>query len=122
MSWRSPRGHGRQPASKPLGSAARRWPPRPLDKPDGWNEIFMHIVTVVIFGLVSLGVFVAAARLVGRRAADGARVFVWVWLAGSIGNGAVGGLLSGLPPVDRMAGVVATFCLSGAAPWDVLRL
>src|SRR5215475_9108820 len=62
---------------------------RSTDRPAG-SEIFMHIVMVVIFGLVSLGVFVAAARLVGRDVADGAHVFLWVWLAASIVNGAVG--------------------------------
>jgi len=81
----------------------------------------MHIATVVIFGLVSLGVFVAAARLVGRRAADGARVFVWVWLAASIVNGAVGVLYAGIPPVNEMAAFVPIFGIPAAAAWYVWR-
>ena len=81
----------------------------------------MHIVMVVIFGLVSLGVFVAAARLVGRDVADGARVFIWVWLAASLVNGAVGVLHAGISPVNEMAAFVPIFGIPAAAAWYLAR-
>ena len=81
----------------------------------------MHIVMVVIFGLVSLGVFVVAARLVGRDVADGAHVFLWVWLAASIVNGAVGVFHAGISPVNEIAAFVPIFGIPAAAAWFLAR-
>src|SRR5438046_2744192 len=46
----------------------------------------MHTLTWVVGGLVALGIFVLAAVMLGRRVADGARVFIWPWLAASVVN------------------------------------
>ena len=46
----------------------------------------MHTLMLVVGGLVALGIFVLAAVLLGKRVADGARVFVWSWLAASVIN------------------------------------
>ena len=43
---------------------------------------------VVVAGLVGLAVFYFGATLMGRPRATGAAIFIWVWLAASILNGA----------------------------------
>ena len=50
----------------------------------------MHTLMMVVGGLVALGIFVLAAVLLGRRVADGARVFIWPWLVASVVNMLIG--------------------------------
>ena len=57
----------------------------------------MHTLTMVVGGLVALGIFVLAAVLLKRGVADGARVFVWPWLAASLINMLVGVYWANLP-------------------------
>ena len=41
-------------------------------------------------GLAALGISILAATLLGRRAADGARIFILPWLAAAIINMVIG--------------------------------
>jgi hypothetical protein len=83
----------------------------------------MHILMVVVFGLVALGVFVAIAALVKRSGLniDGAAIFVWVWLAASLVNGAVGVIYANIPIVNEIAAFIPIFGIPAAAAWYVSR-
>ena len=71
----------------------------------------MHIVVAVIFGLVSLAAFVAAATLLNRVgwALDAGRIFVWVWLAASIVNGGVGVFVANVPLLNEIGAFIPIF-------------
>ena len=83
----------------------------------------MHIVQVVIFGFISLGVFVLAAMLINRRGRviDGAGAFIWVWLAASIVNGAFGVFYANIPVVNEIAAFVPIFGIPAAVAWYLSR-
>ena len=83
----------------------------------------MHIVMVVAFGLVSLGVFLLAAMLInkGGRAIDGAQAFIWVWLVAALINGAVGVVHANIPVVNEIAAFVPIFGIPAAVAWYVSR-
>lgn len=83
----------------------------------------MHIVMVVLFGLVALGVFVAFAAMLKRSglSLDGALVFIWVWLAASLVNGAVGVVYPGIPILNEIAAFIPIFGIPAAAAWYVSR-
>jgi hypothetical protein len=83
----------------------------------------MHIVLVVAFGLVALGVFVLMASLLKQsgRGFDGAYVFIWVWLAASLANGAVGVFFANIPIVNEIAAFVPIFGIPAAAAWYLSR-
>jgi hypothetical protein len=82
-----------------------------------------HIVIVVALGLVALAVFVAMAAFVKRTGLniDGAYLFIWVWLAASLANGAVGVFLAGIPIVNEIAAFVPIFGIPAGAAWYVSR-
>ena len=77
----------------------------------------MHIVMVVVAGLAGLAVFYFGARLMGRDGPDGARVFIWVWLAASLLNAAVGVIHAGIPVLIEIAAFVPIFGIPAAAAW-----
>ena len=83
----------------------------------------MHIVMVVAFGLVSLGVFVLAAMVINQagRAFDGAGAFIWVWLVASIVNGAVGVLYADIPLLNEVVAFIPIFGIPGAVAWYLSR-
>jgi hypothetical protein len=82
-----------------------------------------HIVMVVALGLVALGVFVALAGLVKRMGMhiDGAQIFIWVWLAASLVNAAVGVLVADIPVGNEIAAFIPIFGIPAAAAWCVSR-
>jgi hypothetical protein len=82
-----------------------------------------HIVMVVAFGLVALAVFVAMAVFVKRMGLqiDGAQIFIWVWLAASLVNGAVGVMFANIPVGNEIAAFIPTFGIPAAAAWFVSR-
>jgi hypothetical protein len=83
----------------------------------------MHIVWVVVFGLVALGVFVAATVVLRRSgfAIDGALIFIWVWLAASLVNGAIGVAYANIPIVNEIAAFIPIFGIPAIAAWYVSR-
>lgn len=78
---------------------------------------------VVVFGLVALAVFVAAASLLNRNgwAVDGAYAFIWVWLAAALLNGAVGTFYVGIPLLSELAAFVLIFGIPAGAAWFLSR-
>jgi hypothetical protein len=82
-----------------------------------------HIVMVVALGLVALGVFVALAAFVKRMGMriDGAQTFIWVWLAASLVNGAVGVIYANIPIGNEIAAFIPIFGIPAGAAWLVSR-
>lgn len=77
----------------------------------------MHILMLVAGGLVVLAAFYFGAGLFGRTAAAGAAIFVWVWLAASILNGAVGVLRAGIPIINEIGAFIPIFGIPAAIAW-----
>ena len=77
----------------------------------------MHILMIVIGGLVGLAAFYFGYRMFGRSGAAGAALFIWVWLAASILNGAVGVLSAGIPVINEVGAFVLIFGIPAAAAW-----
>ena len=77
----------------------------------------MHIVIVVGCGLVALAVFYFGATLMGRPRPTGAAVFIWVWLAASILNGAVGVFRAGIPLINEIGAFIPIFGIPAAVAW-----
>jgi hypothetical protein len=89
----------------------------------GGDLRMQHILMVVAFGLVALGVFVAIASLVRRMNLniDGAFIFIWVWLAASLVNGAFGVIYADIPIINEVAAFIPIFGIPAAAAWYVSR-
>ena len=81
----------------------------------------MHTLTMVVSGLVALGIFILAAVLLGRRAADGARVFIWPWLAAALANMFIGVYWAKYSLSAEVVVLVVVFGLPAAAAWYVAR-
>src|SRR5688572_29891496 len=81
----------------------------------------MHILMMVVGGLFGLGAFVLAAVLLGRRVADGARVFIWPWLAISLANMLVGVHWAGIPWSIEIPVLAVIFGVPAAAAWYIAR-
>jgi hypothetical protein len=81
----------------------------------------MHTLMLVIGGLVALGIFVLAAVLLGKRVADGARVFVWPWLAASVVNMLIGMYWADIPFSVELPVLVVVFGVPAAVAWYVAK-
>jgi hypothetical protein len=73
--------------------------------------------------LGALGVFVAFAAMLKHSglSLDGASLFIWVWLAASLVNGAVGVVYAGIPILNEIAAFIPIFGIPAAAAWYVSR-
>jgi hypothetical protein len=83
----------------------------------------MHVIAVVIFGLISLVIFIAAAVLLNRVGwrLNGARIFIWVWLVASLINAAVGVFLANVPLLNEIGAFVPIFGVPAAVAWYFSR-
>jgi hypothetical protein len=81
----------------------------------------MHTVMMVVGGLVALGIFILAAVLLGRRIGDGARVFIWPWLAASLVNMAIGVYWARIPMSAEVPVLIVVFGIPAGAAWLVAR-
>ena len=81
----------------------------------------MHTLMMVAAGLVALGIFVLAAVLLGRGAADGARVFIWPWLAASLVNMLTGMYWANVPFRIELPVLVVVFGVPAAAAWFLAK-
>ena len=81
----------------------------------------MHTLTMVLGGLLALGVFVLAAVLLGRSAGAGARVFLWPWLAASLVNMLLGVYWANVPFSVELLVLVVVFGVPAALAWYVAR-
>jgi len=77
----------------------------------------MHILIVVAAGLAALALFYFSAGLFGFSGAGAASIFIWVWLAASIVNAAVGVLRAGIPVVNEIGAFIPIFGIPAAAAW-----
>jgi hypothetical protein len=76
-----------------------------------------HILLVIVGGLVGLAVFYFGFRMFGRPGAAGAALFIWVWLAASLLNGAVGVLKAGIPLINEVGAFIPIFGIPAAIAW-----
>jgi hypothetical protein len=76
-----------------------------------------HILTVVVFGLVALAAFYFGAGLLHRSGRTGALFFIWVWLAASLLNGAVGVARAGIPVRNEIGAFIPIFGIPAALAW-----
>jgi hypothetical protein len=81
----------------------------------------LHIVTFVVFGLIALAVFYFGAGLFQRSGQTGAAVFIWVWLAAALVNGAVGVLQAGIPVLNEVGAFIPIFGIPAAVAWYLSR-
>jgi hypothetical membrane protein len=79
----------------------------------------MHTLMWVVSGLVVLGIFVLAAVLLGRRIADGARVFIWPWLAASVVNMLLGVYWANVPFSVELPVLAVVFGVPAVVAWYV---
>ena len=77
----------------------------------------MHVLMVVVIGLIALAVFYFGAGLLGRSAQTGASLFIWVWLAASLINGAVGVFRAGIPLLNEFGAFIPIFGIPAAIAW-----
>jgi hypothetical protein len=83
----------------------------------------MHIVMLIAAGLILLALMVGGAMLIaqGRRTADAARIFIWIWLAASIVNGIIGVTRAGIPVINEIAAFVPIFGVPAIVAWLLAR-
>lgn len=81
----------------------------------------MHTLMMVVGGLVALGIFVLAAKLLGKSVADGARVFIWPWLAAAVANMLLGVYWANMPFSVEIAVLAVVFGVPAAVAWYVAR-
>ena len=79
----------------------------------------MHTLLVVVGGLVALGIFVLASVLLGKGVSDGARVFIWPWLAAAVINMLVGVYWARYPFSAELPVLAIVFGVPAAIAWYV---
>jgi hypothetical protein len=77
----------------------------------------MHVLMVTVGGLVALVVFYFGATLMGQARANGAALFIWVWLIAAILNGAVGVFRAGIPLINEIGAFIPIFGIPAAIAW-----
>ena len=81
----------------------------------------MHTLRMVVGGLAALGVFILAAKLLGRSAADGARIFILPWLAASVINMVIGVYWASVPLSTEIPVLAVVFGVPAAIAWYLSR-
>jgi hypothetical protein len=82
----------------------------------------MHILMLILIGLVVLAIFVVGARFcLGGSGAEGAGLFIWVWLPVSIANGLYGMAAAGIPLLNEIGAFIPIFGIPAAVAWFLPR-
>ncbi len=85
----------------------------------------MHTLRITVIGLILLSLFVFVAAQLNQRKTrapvDGARVFVWIWLAASIVNFFIGVFVAGYSVLTELAVHVVVFGVPAGAAWFLSR-
>jgi hypothetical protein len=89
---------------------------RASSSPRGWGTT-MHVLMVVVFGLAALAMFYFGASLFGRSPQSGASIFIWVWLASALLNGAAGVFRAGIPLLNEFGAFIPIFGIPAAIAW-----
>jgi hypothetical protein len=76
---------------------------------------------MVVGGLAALGVFILAAKLLGRSAADGARIFILPWLAASVINMLIGVYWASVALNTEIPVLAVVFGVPAAIAWYLSR-
>lgn len=79
----------------------------------------MHTLTLVVAGLLALGVFVMVASLFGRSAASGARTFILPWLIASLVNLYLGVVHAKVPLGVEIPVLAVVFGVPAGVAWFV---
>ena len=81
----------------------------------------MHTLRLTVIGLVLLSVFVFVAAQINqrksKRTVDGARIFIWLWLAVAAINFCVGVFVAGYSVATEIAVHVVVFGLPAGVAW-----
>jgi hypothetical protein len=85
----------------------------------------MHTLRLTLIGLVLLSVFVYVAAQINQRkanrAVDGARLFIWLWLAVSVVNFCVGVFVANYSVATESAVHIVVFGLPAGVAWYLSR-
>ena len=82
----------------------------------------MHVALMTVIGLLVLAGFILVTRMLRRgRGADGARLFIWIWLFSALLNGAAGVFVVGIPLVNEIGAFAAIFGIPALAAWYAAR-
>lgn len=84
----------------------------------------MHTLRLTMIGLVLLSVFVFVAAQISQRkgkAVDGARMFIWVWLAVAAFNFVVGVVVAGYSIAIEILVHLVVFGVPAATAWYLSR-
>jgi hypothetical protein len=81
----------------------------------------MHVVTMVAGGLLMLGIFALTAVLLRRPVADGARIFIWPWLAISVLNLLAGVYWANIPLSVEIPVLAVVFAVPAGVAWFLTR-
>ncbi len=79
----------------------------------------MHIVMLIAFGLLALAAFVAIGRALGSRGVSysAPKLFIWVWFAASLLNGAIGVVGAGVPLINEIGAFIPIFGIPAGIAW-----
>jgi hypothetical protein len=72
---------------------------------------------LTVIGLVVLGIAVGIARLLNKQPADGAQVFIWLWLLASIINAGYGFFGHNVPLINEVGAFIVIFGVPAAVAW-----
>ncbi len=81
----------------------------------------MHTLMLVVGGLVALGIFILAAVLLKQGIANGARIFIWPWLAVSLVNMLFGVYWANIPYSVEVPVLIVVFGVPAALAWLIAR-
>ena len=85
----------------------------------------MHTLRLTMIGLVLLSMFVLVAAQINQRknqrTVDGARIFIWLWLAVSVVNFSIGVFVANYSMATELAVHVVVFGLPASVAWYLSR-
>jgi hypothetical protein len=81
----------------------------------------MFVLLLTIAGFVVLAATMFIATSTGKRAADGARIFIWLWLVASLINGAYGFFGHSIPLINEVGAFIVIFGAPAAVAWFVSK-
>lgn len=85
----------------------------------------MHTLAVVLAGLISLFIFIFVTSLINKRrnlhSVDGARIFIWFWLAASAVNFYIGVFVVHYSFTTELVVHIIVFGLPAGLAWHLSR-
>jgi hypothetical protein len=81
----------------------------------------MHILIITAAGLILLALFYFAPSHLFALKSTGMMVFIWVWLALSVGNGLYGHFRAGIPAINEIGAFIPIFLIPAAIAFYLMR-